>query len=152
MPGEPAPHAELVNQYGEPVRLGALRGAPAVLVFFPFAFSRVCTRELADLQAARGLFDSHGARLLGISTDSRFTLRAYAETEALSFDLLSDFWPHGAAARAFGVFDEQTGQAGRSTFFLDADGIVSSVVSSGAGEPRSAADYAVALAALAGAA
>ncbi len=152
VPGEPAPDAELVNQHGETVRLSGLRGAPAALVFFPSAFSRVCTRELADLETSRGLFSAHRVRLLGISTDSKYTLRAYAEAEGLSFDLLSDFWPHGAAARAFGVFDGQAGHARRFTFFLDADGAVSSVVSSGPGEPRSAADYASALASLAGAA
>ncbi len=152
VPGEPAPDAELVNQHGETVHLSALRGAPAALVFFPSAFSRVCTRELADLQGSRDLFSAHGVRLLGISTDSKYTLRAYAEAEGLSFDLLSDFWPHGAAARAFGVFDGEAGSARRSTFFLDADGVVSSVVSSDPGEPRSAAAYAAALALLAGAA
>jgi peroxiredoxin len=151
-PGEPAPSAELVNQHGESVRLDALRGSPAALVFFPFAFSRVCTQELSELQAARSRFEAHGVRLMGISTDSKFTLRAYAQAEGISFDLLSDFWPHGAAARAFGVFDERTGHAGRTTFLLDADGVVSSVVSSPAGEPRRPSDYAKALAALAGAA
>jgi peroxiredoxin len=152
VPGEPAPDAELVTRHGEPVRVSALRGSPAALVFFPFAFSRICTRELTDLQGTAGLFDAQGVRLLGISTDSKFTLRAYAEAEGISFDLLSDFWPHGAAAKAFGVFDERTGHAGRTTFLLDADGVVSSVVSSPAGEPRRPSDYAKALAALAGAA
>ena len=152
LPGEPAPDAELVNQHGEPVILSALRGSPAALVFFPFAFSRVCTQELTDLQAAAGLFAAQRVRLLGISTDSKFTLRAFAQSEQLSFDLLSDFWPHGAAARSFGVFDELTGHAGRFTFFLDADGVISSVVGSGPGEPRRAPDYADALSALAGAA
>ncbi|MHA7264721.1 redoxin domain-containing protein [Arthrobacter sp. TMN-37] len=152
VPGEPAPEARLVNQHGETVRVSSLRGSPAALVFFPSAFSSVCTQELADLQAGRDRFAAHGVRILGLSTDSKYTLRAYAEAEGLSFDLLSDFWPHGAAARAFGVFDERAGHARRSTFFLDARGVVSSVVSSGPGEPRSAGDYAAALAALAGAA
>ena len=74
-----------------------------------------------------------------------FTLRAYADAEHIGFDLLSDHWPHGAIARAYGVFDEQAGCALRGSFVLDADGVVTWAVGNGIGEPR---DFAVVLARL----
>ena len=60
--------------------------------------------------------------MLAVSCDAMFTLRAYADAERIGFDLLTDHWPHGAIAQAYGVFDEQAGCALRGTFVLDADG------------------------------
>lgn len=147
-PGEPAPRFTLANQYGEAVSSEAQTGQGFALVFFPFAFSRVCSEEMAALQANVALFSSSGVFLAAVSTDHRYVLRAWADAQGLQFDLLSDFWPHGAVARRFGVFDEGTGHAGRFTFFLHPDGTVSSVVQSGPGEGRSMAEYAVSLRAL----
>ncbi|MBG6217577.1 peroxiredoxin [Arthrobacter sp. CAN_A6] len=149
LPGEPAPRFTLTNQYGETVSSGGLTGQAAALVFFPFAFSRVCTDEMTALQANSSLFSSNGVRLLAVSTDHRYALRAWADSLGLQFDLLSDFWPHGAASRGFGAFDELTGHAGRFTFFISSDGTVASVVRSAPGESRSMADYARSLQALA---
>ena len=147
--GHPAPDFELPNQFGEPVRLSALRGSPVVLVFYPFAFSGVCTGELDELQAAGTEFSRAGARVLAVSCDSKYTLRAYARDRGYSFDLLSDFWPHGAAARAFGVFEESRGMAARASFILGADGVITQILRSGPDEPRRAEDYLRALSMLA---
>ena len=86
-----------------------LRGAPAVLIFYPWAFSSICRAELAAVRDDHDRFTAAGARVLAVSCDAMFTLRAYADTEQIGFDLLSDHWPHGAIARAYGVFDERGG-------------------------------------------
>ncbi|MBO0812460.1 MAG: peroxiredoxin [Microlunatus sp.] len=122
--GSTAPDFALRNQHGEAVRLNELRGAPAVLVFYPYAFTGVCSGELAALQQSLADFAAAGARVLAISTDTMYALRVFAEQLGLEFDLLSDFWPHGAVARSYGVFDEDLGCAIRGSFVLDADGRV----------------------------
>lgn len=146
--GEEAPDFELVNQYGEPVRLSALRGRNVVLVFFPFAFSGICTGELCEIRDNLALFDDSNATVLGISVDSKFAQRAYAEKEGYSFELLADFWPHGEAARRYGVFDAGTGMALRGTFIIDAAGIIRYVVVNPRGQARDLAEYREALAGL----
>lgn len=148
--GEQAPDFELANQYGEPVRLSALRGRNVVLVFFPFAFSGICTGELCEIRDNLALFEDSGATVLGISVDSKFAQRAYAEKEGYGFDLLADFWPHGAAAKQYGVFDPGSGMAGRGTFIIDAHGTVRYVVVNPRGQARDFAGYRAALAGLAG--
>lgn len=117
----------LKNQHGEDVTLSELRGQPVVVLFFPFAFSGICTGELselrdrfAELEAAAGT----GVRLLAVSVDHVFANRAFADRDGYDFDILSDFWPHGEVARAFGVFNEQAGAPNRGTFVLDSQGIV----------------------------
>ena len=83
--------------------------------------------------------------MLGVSCDAMFTLRAYADAERLPFDLLTDHWPHGAIAQAYGIFDEQAGCALRATFALDAEGVITWRVVNGIGEPREMADLLAAL-------
>lgn len=148
--GEQAPDFELVNQYGEPVRLSALRGRNVVIVFFPFAFSGICTGELCEIRDNLALFEESGTTVLGISVDSKFAQRAYAEKEGYAFDLLADFWPHGGVAEQYGVFDPASGMAKRGTFIIDADGTVRYVVVNPRGEARDFAGYRAALAGLAG--
>ncbi len=144
--GEVVSGFELSNQFGEPVRLLDPVGVPVVVVFFPFAFSSVCTGELAQLQENRGVFDDAGVRLLAVSTDHKYALRSFAQSEGFGFDLLSDFWPHGAVASRFGVFDDERGFAGRGTFFVDGGGVLRSVVTSETGEARDFREYLAALA------
>lgn len=144
-PGDPAPDFELSNQFGERIRLSKLWGTAVAVVFFPFAFSRVCSGELCELQENLRLFEDHRVTLLGVSADHKYSLRAYADAEKLGFDLLADFWPHGEVARSYGVFDEEGGFADRATFVLDASGQVSAVIRSDMGRPRSLADYRSAL-------
>lgn len=147
--GELAPDFELLNQYGEPIRLSALRGRTVVLVFYPFAFSGICTGELCELRDNLKLFEDADAVVLGISVDSKFAQRAYAAKEGYTFDLLADFWPHGAVASRYGVFDPETGMAQRGTFILDSSGIVRFVVVNPRGQARDFAEYRAALAELA---
>lgn len=148
-PGAPAPELSLLDTHGTPVALSALRGTPVAVVFFPFAFSGLCTGELCELRDNIAAFDDAGVRLLAVSCDPVFTLRAWSEQEAFGFDLLSDFWPHGAAARSWGVFDEATGHALRGSFLVDADGVLRWSVVNPRGRARPLAAYREALAALA---
>ena len=120
--GTTAPAFSLTNRDGETRTLAQHRGGPVVLVFFPFAFSPVCTDELCHLQDHAETFEEFGATVLCISTDSHYALDAFARQESYDFELLSDHWPHGEAARAFGVFDERLGCARRASFLVDADG------------------------------
>lgn len=147
-PGDPAPEITVPDLHGTPVSLLGLRGTPVALVFLPFAFSEVCSSEVHELRDNLEDFEQAGVRLMAISCDTVFTLRAWAEREGLGFDLLSDFWPHGAAARAFGVFDEELGAPRRGSFLIDADGIVRWVVVNPPGKARELGAYRAALAAL----
>jgi mycoredoxin-dependent peroxiredoxin len=121
--GSRAPDFQTQNQYGEPVRLSDYAGRrDVVLVFYPYAFSQVCTSELTALRDRPALLES--AEFLAISCDPLFTLRAYADAQNLGFGLLTDFWPHGAIASSYGVFDSGRGCALRGTFVVDRSGIV----------------------------
>jgi len=148
--GDVAPDFELVNQYGEPVRLSELRGRNVVVVFYPFAFSGICTGELCEIRDNLSLFEDANATVLAVSVDSKFTLRAYAEKEGYAFELLADFWPHGGVASLYGVFDPASGMAQRGTFIIDADGIIRYVVVNPRGQARDLAGYRAALAELGG--
>lgn len=144
-PGDIAPDFTLANQFGEPVALSGLRGSPVALVFYPFAFSGICTGELCELRDNMADFAAAGVKLLAVSVDTKYTLRAYARAENYSFDLLADFWPHGAVARAYGVFDPERGMAGRSTFLIDADGVIADAFSTPTGQARPLGRYLEAL-------
>jgi peroxiredoxin len=143
--GAPAPAFSTRNQYGQTVSTADLRGAPAVLVFYPWAFSSVCTGELRGVRDQEQRFDELGARVVAISCDAMFTLRAYADAEGLAFDLLTDHWPHGEIARAYGVFNSETGCALRGSFLLDAAGVVRWSVVNGIGEARDLEQHLAAL-------
>ena len=122
--GDAAPEFSLPDQDKQIVSLGELRGAPVLLVFYPFAFSGPCTGELGQLRDELDAYTDAGVRVVAISTDPTFSLKAFREKEGFGFPLLSDFWPHGAVARAYGVFNEKAGMAVRGTFLVDADGTV----------------------------
>jgi peroxiredoxin len=122
--GQPAPAFTARNQYGELLTVNGLRGAPAVIIFYPWAFSSICRDELAAVRDDHENFRVLGARVLAVSCDAMYTLRAYADAERITFDLLSDHWPHGAIAQAYGVFDEESGCARRGTFVLDSAGMI----------------------------
>ncbi len=143
--GQPAPDFRTRNQHGESVSLTDLRGAPAVIVFYPWAFSGICRGELTALRDDHDQFVGAGVRVLGVSCDAMFSLRAYADAEQLPFDLLTDHWPHGAIARSYGIFDEQAGCALRASFVLDAEGVITWRVVNGIGEAREMADLLAAL-------
>ena len=127
----------LRDQHGQEIRLSSFLGQKAVLlVFYPYAFTGVCTGELTGFRDRLGDFETETTTLVGISCDSLFTQRAFADRDAIFFPLLSDFWPHGAVASAYGVFDEAEGCAQRSSFVVDRDGRISWVLHSERGEPR----------------
>ncbi|WP_406674365.1 peroxiredoxin [Nonomuraea sp. N2-4H] len=140
--GARAPDFELQDQHGTPVSLRQFRGEKVVLVFYPLAFSGICGSELSALRDQ----PIEGARLLTVSVDSVFALRAWADREGYAFPLLSDFWPHGQVAQAYGVFDEEKGVARRGTFILDGEGVIRWSVVNPISEARDIADYVKALA------
>lgn len=143
--GSVAPDFSLRNQHGETVTLHRLRGTPLLLVFFPYAFSGVCTQELTDLRDAMGEVTAAGGRVLGVSTDTVYALRTFADQLGLGFDLLSDFWPHGEVARRYGVFDADLGCAVRGSFVLDAEGRVHAALTEEMDRPRDIAEHVQAL-------
>lgn len=147
--GRPAPDFSLRDQHGQDVTLSdAVQDGPALLVFYPFAFSGTCTGELCALRDDLAEFTDADVRVLAVSCDPTYSLKAYAEAEGYSFSLLSDFWPHGAVARQYGVFDEQAGRAGRGSFLVDTGGVVRWSVVNQPGQARDVADYRAAVKAL----
>lgn len=135
--GSAAPDFTLRNQDNSEVTLSAFRGESAVLlVFYPFAFSRICTGELCQLRDDLAVYTDAGVEVLAISTDPTYALKAYADREGYRFTLLSDFWPHGAVARAYDVFNDSAGMAVRGTFLVNTDGTVAFAEVNGRGEPR----------------
>jgi peroxiredoxin len=139
--GSIAPDFTTRNQYGQEVTLSQLRGAPVVVVFYPWAFTGICTSELCALRDSLDQFNAVGARVVAVSCDAMFSLRIFAEQENLGFDLLTDHWPHGAIAQSYGVFNGEAGCALRGTFVLDADGVVTWTVVNQIGEPREIARF-----------
>lgn len=140
--GEQAPDFELSDQHGQDVSLSKFRGAKKVVaVFYPFAFSGVCTGEMREIRERLPTFQNDGVELLALSCDPLYALRVFADREGLSFPLLSDFWPHGEVAKAYGVFDADRGCAGRATFVIDRDGVVRWSVHNALPDARSLAEY-----------
>ena len=147
--GHPAPDFTLKDQNNQPVTLSAFRGRRAVLlVFYPLAFSRICSGELSALRDDLPSFDNDRVRLLTVSVDSLFAHKVWAEQEGFTFPLLSDFWPHGEVAQRYGVFDETRGLALRGTFLVDTSGIVRYRVVNDVPAPRDPSEYRTALATL----
>jgi peroxiredoxin len=148
--GEEAPDFELQDQHGTPVRLSSFRGKKnVVLVFYPLAFSGVCTGELCSMRDDFPEVNSDDVELLTVSVDSLFSHRAWSDAEHFEFGLLSDFWPHGAVAKAYGVFDEDKGIATRGTFVIDKAGVIRWKVVNPIPQARDLTDYQKALATLA---
>jgi peroxiredoxin len=146
--GQAAPDFELRDQHGRPVRLSSFRGRKNVLlVFYPHAFTPTCTGEMHDLRS-EGFEFTDDLALLAVSCDPSASLRVFGEQLGIDYHLLSDFWPHGEVARAYGVFDESFGFALRGSFIIDRQGVVRWSIVNGPGEARSTADYEKALAEL----
>jgi peroxiredoxin len=140
--GTPAPDFTLRDQFGQDVSLSSFAGSKAVaLVFFPWAFSNVCTNELTGIRNRLDEFLTFGTEVLAVSTDPTYSLRVFADTDGLNFPLLSDFWPHGHVASAYGVFDVERGVARRSSFVIDVDGIVRWSVHHDISQARDLADH-----------
>jgi peroxiredoxin (alkyl hydroperoxide reductase subunit C) len=101
-----------------------LKGGITVLVFYPFAFSPVCTDQLQVYEEALDELREHGATLYGVSTDASWSQVAFKEKLGVSIEQLSDFEPKGAASRVFGAYFEPGGMTNRALVIVDADGVV----------------------------
>ncbi len=144
--GDKAPDFELRDQHGRRVRLSDHQGALAVLVvFFPSAFSPVCSSELDALRKAWERFDHEEVELVTVSCDPMFTLRAFSDGEGIGFPMLSDFWPHGEVSTAYGVFDTDFGCSRRSSFLVDRSGTVRWDAHNSMSDPRSVDEHLEAL-------
>jgi peroxiredoxin (alkyl hydroperoxide reductase subunit C) len=123
--GAEAPDFVLKDQNNQEVRLSDFRGQRNVLlVFYPLAFTGVCGGELCEVRDNLNDFSNDRVQVLTISVDSVFAHKVWADKEGFTFPMLSDFWPHGAVASSYGVFDPERGIANRGTFLIDRAGIV----------------------------
>lgn len=144
--GAAAPDFTLLNQRREPVSLGDLKGSKSVIVFIPFAFTSTCQGELCQIRDEYSLFADAGARVVAITCNTLHSNKLWAEQQGFQFDILSDFWPHGAVTRAYETFNDGYGAAARTTYFLDADGVITGSTRTDAiGMSRNFDDYRVAL-------
>ncbi|MFC7884179.1 peroxiredoxin [Streptomyces sp. NPDC057376] len=144
--GDKAPDFELKDNHGATVRLSDFHGQKnVVLLFYPFAFTGVCTGELCEVRDNLPRFSDRDTQVLAVSNDSIHTLRVFAEQEGLEYPLLSDFWPHGNVSRDYGVFDEDKGCAVRGTFIIDREGVVRWTVVNGLPDARDLDEYVKAL-------
>jgi len=149
--GQVAPDFTLKDQQGKTVSLSDYTGTKnVVVVFYPFAFSGICTGELCEIRDELGDFESDDVQVLALSCDHMFTQRAFADAEGYFFPMLSDYWPHGATAQAYGVFDQSGGFARRGTFLIDRAGVVAWTLVNGVSQKRDFAGYRAALKALSG--
>jgi peroxiredoxin len=148
--GQEAPDFELPSNRGEKVKLSSFRGEKAVvLVFYPFTFTGVCQGELCALRDDLSRYDSADVQVLAVSCDSRHAQAKWAEEQGYQFPVLSDFWPHGEVARAYGIFNESLGCAERGTFVIGRDGtLVDTFRTDSLGTAREQSRYEEALAKL----
>jgi peroxiredoxin len=144
--GSEAPDFTLRDENGEELKLSSLRGRNVVLVFYPLAFSPLCTRELHDISGAAERYDAAGAEVIGISVDSPYALKAFKRDEDIKARLASDFHPKGAVARQYDAYIEDAGIATRATYVIDKDGKVAYKVITNPGQGRDQEEYLEALA------
>ena len=128
--GQPAPDFKLPDQANNPVTLDDLKGSKAIIVFIPFPFTGVCESELCAIRDDYAHLEGLGAKVIAITTTPRPSVKAWSDQNNFQFPILSDFWPHGAVAQAYGSLNEANGAAWRYSYILDADGVVRSIVRS----------------------
>jgi peroxiredoxin len=146
--GREAPDFTLKDQNGQLVALSALRGRNVLLVFFPLAFTGICQGELDEIKDNLSRYVNDDTVTLAISVGPPPTHKVWATQSGFTFPVLSDFWPHGAVAKAYGVFNDDTGFANRGTFVVDRTGVIRFAEMKGPGEARNQALWVDALAAL----
>jgi mycoredoxin-dependent peroxiredoxin len=123
--GDRAPEFDLEETHARRVRLSDYLGRSNVLlVFHPFAFTAVCEEEARDLQENLESFRNANTEIVFVSCDSSAARQAWKEELGAEYTFASDFWSHGAAAKAYGVFNDANGAAVRGTFLIDSDGTV----------------------------
>jgi peroxiredoxin len=146
--GREAPDFTLKDQNGQSVTLSALRGRNVLLVFFPLAFTGICQGELDEVKDNLSRYVNDDTVTLAISVGPPPTHKVWATQSGFTFPVLSDFWPHGGVAQAYGVFNDDTGFANRGTFVVDRTGVIRFAEMKGPGEVRNQALWTDALAAL----
>jgi peroxiredoxin len=141
--GDTAPDFTLKDTDGSEMTLSSFRATKSVtLVFIPFAFTGTCQGELCELRDNLNTFTSKDNQLLVVTCDTRHALRVWKEQQSYNFPMLSDFWPHGAVATAYGCFNDTLGCAMRQTVVIDKGGVViEAFQSSGLGEARGLDSY-----------
>ncbi|GID32951.1 peroxiredoxin [Paractinoplanes brasiliensis] len=145
--GAPAPDFALKDQNNQPVRLADFHGRKAVLlVFYPFTFTGTCQGELAEIRDRLPDYQNDTVQVLAVSVDSVYSHKVWAMQEGFDFPLLADFWPHGAVAQSYGVFNSGGGMANRGTFLIDSAGIIRFAEMLSPGEPRDQKPWRAALA------
>jgi peroxiredoxin len=123
--GDAAPEFDLEVTHRERVRLSDFRGRSNVLlVFHPFAFTAVCEDEARDLQENLQAFRDAGTEIVFVSCDPSAARQAWKAELGAEYTFASDFWPHGAAAKVYGVFNETNGAPHRGTFLIDREGTI----------------------------
>ena len=123
-PGTPAPEFRLIDERGERFTREDLTGQTSVLVFYPAAFSPVCTDQFQVYEEVLDEFEARGAKLYGVSCDAMWSQKAFKEKLGISIPQLSDFEPKGAASRAFGAYFEKAGVSNRALVIVDPQGVV----------------------------
>ncbi|HVE62977.1 MAG TPA: peroxiredoxin [Mycobacteriales bacterium] len=147
--GQPAPDFALKDQNNEVVSLASFAGEKnVVLIFHPLAFTGICEGELCAVQSELPTFENDDVQVLSISVAPSPSHKVWANQQGFTFPLLSDFWPHGAVAQAYGCFDETKGVATRATYVIDKAGIVRWKTMNAIPDARDHAEYAKALAEL----
>ncbi|GAA4418232.1 peroxiredoxin [Actinokineospora soli] len=148
--GSKAPDFTLNDYNKQPVTLSSFQGEKNVLlVFYPFAFSGICTGELCQVRDELAEYSDKDVQVIGVSVDTPFSLKAWADQQGYTFPLLSDFWPHGEVAKTYGVFHEDAGLALRGTFLVDKTGTVRFAEVNAPGEARDQSGWKKAVAELA---
>ena len=122
--GEKAPDFTLKANDDKEYKLSDLKGHKVVLAFYPLDFSPVCSKEHACFVDDLKQFDTLGARVFGISVDSVWAHKAFAEKLGIKYPLLADFEPKGAVAKKYGAYDATWGVAQRALFVIDTDGVI----------------------------
>ena len=135
--GEKAPEFTLKGHDDKEYKLSDLRGQKVVLAFYPLDFSPVCSKEHACFRDDLKQFESLNARVFGISVDSVWAHKAFAEKLSIKYPLLADFQPKGAVAQKYGLYLEDKGITSRATVIIDGEGIVRSVTVHDIPEQRS---------------
>lgn len=149
--GTKAPAFTLKDQNNQEVSLADYAGKKNVLlVFYPFAFTGVCEGEMCAIRDNLSDYESDTVQVLTVSVDSPFTHKVWAQREGFEFPLLSDFWPHGAVAQKYEVFDDAKGMANRGTFIIDTSGVIRFSEMNLPGDARDQGAWKKALDALAG--
>jgi peroxiredoxin len=123
-PGTPAPEFTLKTPAGEDFTRADLEGTTTVLVFYPFAFSPVCTDQLQVYDEVLDDFAAQGATLYGVSCDATYSQQAFKDKLGVTIEQLSDFEPKGAASRAFGAYFEPAGMSNRALVIVGPDAVV----------------------------